>query len=52
MAKVGAVVRRNEDYGVVVATDPSDLGAIQVEWADGSTEWVTVLDIEWVESRE
>lgn len=52
MAKVGAVVRRDEEFGVVVATKSSDLDAIEVEWDDGTTEWVTVRDIEWIDSRE
>ena len=52
MAKVGAVARRGEDYGVVLAVSDTDFNAIEVEWADGTTEWVQVSDVEWVDSRE
>jgi len=52
MAKVGGVVRRGENYGVVIGVKAADFDAIQVEWADGTTEWVTVRDVEWIDSRE
>lgn len=52
VAKVGAVVRRDEDYGIVVAVSPTDLDAIEVEWDDATTEWITVREIQWVDSRE
>ncbi len=52
MAKVGAVVRRGEKYGVVIAVSNTDFTAIQVEWADGSVRWVAVSDVEWIDSRE
>ena len=52
MAKVGAVARRGEDYGVVVAVSDSDFNVIEIEWTEGSTEWVAVSDVEWVDSRE
>ena len=52
MAKVGAVVRRDEEFGVVIEVSSTDFNAIQVEWADGATEWVVVSGVEWVDSRE
>ena len=52
MARVGAVVRRGEDYGVVTGVDDARLDVIEVEWDDGSTEWVKVADVEWIVSRE
>jgi hypothetical protein len=52
VANVGAVVRRNEDYGVVISVDNSNFDRIEVEWADGKAEWVTVSEVEWVDSRE
>ena len=52
MAKVGAVVRRDEEYGVVIAINNSNFDAIKVEWADARTEWVSVREVEWVDSRE
>lgn len=52
MAKLGAVVRREEEFGVVVALDDHDFTAIEVEWDDGNTQWVTVSDVEWIDSRE
>lgn len=52
MAKVGAVVRRGEEYGVVVGVSDVDFDAIEVEWADGEPVWVSVRDVEWVDSRE
>lgn len=52
MARVGAVVRRGEEYGVVIAVSNTDFTAIQVEWADDTTQWVAVSEVEWVESRE
>lgn len=52
MAKVGAVVRRGEEYGVVIAVSATDFKAIKVEWADGNTEWVAVSEVGWLDSRE
>ena len=52
MAKIGAVVRRGEEFGVVIAVRNRNFDAINVEWADGRTEWVSVSEIEWVDSRE
>ena len=52
MARVGAVVRRDEEYGVVIAISNSDFNAIKVEWANARTEWVSVSEVEWVDSRE
>ena len=52
MARVGAVVRRGEEYGVVFAISNSDFNAIKVEWANARTEWVSVSEVEWVDSRE
>lgn len=52
MAKVGAVVRRGDDYGVVIAVSNTDFTAIQVEWADGSALWIAVSEVEWIDSRE
>jgi len=52
MAKVGAVARREEDYGVVIAVSDTDFDAIQIEWADGRIEWLTVSEVEWVDSGE
>ena len=34
MANVGAVVRRDEEYGVVIAISNSNFDAIKVEWAN------------------
>ena len=45
MGKVGAVVRRGEDYGVVIAVSSTDFDAIKVEWAEGPTEWVAVSEV-------
>jgi len=45
-------VRRGDDYGVVTSVDDAKLDVIEVEWTDGSTEWVKVADVEWVDSRE
>ena len=42
MANVGAIVRRNEEYGVVIAVSNSNFDAIKVEWANAKTEWVSV----------
>jgi hypothetical protein len=52
MARVGAVVRRGEDYGVVVTVNDTKFDVVEVEWDDGSTEWVQVADVEWIVSRE
>ena len=52
MAKIGAVVRRGEEFGVVIAVSNSNFDAIKVEWADARTEWVSVSEVEWVDSRE
>ncbi|MGI3786172.1 MAG: DMT family transporter [Janthinobacterium lividum] len=52
MAQVGAVVRRGEEFGVVVAVKDSTFDVIEVEWDDGSTEWVKIADVEWIVSRE
>jgi hypothetical protein len=52
MAKVGAVVRRGEDYGVVTGVDDHKFDVVEVEWDDGSTQWVKVVDLEWIVSRE
>ena len=52
MAMIGAVVRRGEEYGVVVAVSNSNFDAIKVEWADARTEWISVSEVEWVDSRE
>jgi len=52
MAKVGAVVRRDEKYGVVIALSDTDFTAILVEWDDGATEWVAVSEVQWIDSRE
>ncbi len=50
MAKVGAVVRRGEDYGVVIAVSDTDFSAAR---SSGPTApWVTVSEVEWVDSRE
>lgn len=52
MAKVGAVVRQGEEYGVVIAVSNSNFDAVKVEWSDTTTEWVSVSEVEWVDSRE
>lgn len=52
MARVGAVVRRGEDYGVVTEVDDHTFDVVVVEWDDGSTEKVQVADLEWIISRE
>jgi len=52
MAKIGAVVRRGEEFGVVIAVSNSNFDAIKVEWADARTEWISVSEVEWVDSRE
>ncbi len=52
MAKVGAVVRRGEDYAVVIGVDDHRFDVVEVEWDDGSTEWIKVADLEWIVSRE
>jgi hypothetical protein len=52
MAQVGAVVRRGEDYGVVTSVDKTQFDVVEVEWDDGSTEWVKVSELEWIVSRE
>ncbi len=52
MAQVGAVVRRGEEYGVVTNVDDSRFDVVEVEWDDGSTQWVKVADLEWIVSRE
>ena len=52
MARVGAVVRRDEDYGVVTSVDDSKFDVVEVEWSDGTTQWVKVADVEWIVSRE
>ena len=52
MARVGAVVRRGEDYGVVTTVDDKKFEAVEVEWDDGSVEWVKVAELEWVISGE
>jgi len=52
MAQVGAVVRRGEEFGVVTAVDAHKFDVVEVEWDDGSTEWVKVADLEWIVSRE
>lgn len=52
MAQVGAVVRRDEDYGVVTAVDDAKFDVIEVEWDDGSRQWVEVSEVEWIVSRE
>jgi len=45
-------VRRGEDYGVVTNLDDHKLDVVEVEWDDGSTQWVEVQDLEWIVSRE
>ena len=52
MAQVGAVVRRGEDYGVVTTVSDTKFDVVEVEWHDGSTEWVKVSELEWIVSRE
>ena len=52
MAQVGAVVRRGEDYGVVTSVNDSKFDEVEVEWDDGSTQWITVSELEWIVSRE
>ena len=52
MAQVGAVVRRDEDYGVVTKVNPSKFDEVEVEWDDGTTQWVKVADLEWIVSHE
>jgi hypothetical protein len=52
MARVGAVVRRDEDYGVVTSVNDTKFDVVEVEWSDGSTEWVKVSEVEWIVSRE
>ena len=52
MARVGAVVRRDEDYGVVTNVHDSRFDEVEVEWSDGTTQWVKVADVEWIVSRE
>jgi hypothetical protein len=52
MARVGAVVRRDEDYGVVTTVDDKKFDVVEVEWDDGSTQWVKVSDLEWIVSHE
>ena len=52
MAKVGAVVRRDEKFGVVIALNDADFTAIKVEWDDGTAEWVAVAEVQWIDSRE
>ena len=45
-------MRRDDEYGVRIAISNSDFNAIKVEWANTRTEWVTVSEVEWVDSRE
>jgi hypothetical protein len=52
MARVGAVVRRGEDYGVVTNVDDHRFDVVEVEWDDGSRSWVKIADLEWIVSRE
>jgi Tfp pilus assembly protein PilP len=52
MAQVGAVVRRGEDYGVVTRVNDAKFDVVEVEWDDGSTEWIKVSELEWIVSRE
>jgi hypothetical protein len=52
MAQVGAVVRRGEDYGVVTTVSDTKFDEVEVEWADGSTQWIKVSELEWIVSRE
>jgi hypothetical protein len=52
VAQVGAVVRRGEDYGVVIRVSDVKFDVVEVEWDDGSTQWVQVADVEWIVSRE
>lgn len=52
MARVGAVVRRGEDYGVVTSVSDSRFDVVEVEWSDGTVQWVKVADVEWIVSRE
>jgi len=52
MARVGAVVRRDEDYGVVTSVSDTTFDVVEVEWDDGSTQWVKIADVEWIISRE
>lgn len=52
MARVGAVVRHDEDFGVVTKVDDHRFDVVEVEEDDGSTEWVKFVDLEWIVSRE
>ena len=52
MAQVGAVVRRDEEFGVVTSVNDSKFDEVEVEWDDGTTQWVKVADVEWIVSRE
>ncbi|HEY0240254.1 MAG TPA: hypothetical protein VGC37_16585 [Friedmanniella sp.] len=52
MAKVGAVVRRGEDYGVVTTVHDTKFDVVEVEWDDGSRQWIKVSELEWVVSGE
>jgi hypothetical protein len=52
MARVGAVVRRGEDYGVVTNVSDTKFDVVEVEWDDGSTQWIAIADLEWIISRE
>ncbi|GAA3561329.1 hypothetical protein GCM10022197_16160 [Microlunatus spumicola] len=52
MAQVGAVVRRDEDFGVVTSVDDHKFDVVEVEWDDGTKQWVKVADVEWIVSHE
>ena len=52
VARVGAVVRRGEDYGVVTKVNDVKFDEVEVEWDDGRIQWVKVADLEWVISGE
>jgi len=48
----GRVFELTEEYGVVIEINNSNFDAIKVEWANAKTEWVSVREVEWVDSRE
>ena len=45
-------MRRDEDYGVVTSVNDTKFDVVEVEWADGTTEWIKVSELEWIVSRE
>jgi hypothetical protein len=49
MRRLGHIVRKGELYGVVIALGDPNWDAVRVEWSDGTREWLSATDVDWME---